>query len=62
MKYNRACGSKAVSGVKNSAKPQAVSAVIERDTRDPVIALDVTRPRRIRTCAEAKNKAARNAK
>ena len=49
---------KAESGAKKGNSSQSTAALIDNEINDPVIALDCTRPRRIKICAIEKQSAA----
>jgi len=49
---------KAESGAKKGSNNQSTAALIDNEINDPVIALDCTRPRRIKICAIEKHSAA----
>jgi hypothetical protein len=58
MKIAIAGVKRAESGTKNGIKHHKISALIESEINDPVMALDSTRPRRIMICAMEKQSAA----
>jgi hypothetical protein len=58
MKYQMAGVRKLSKGTKRKASAQVIRPVVISEMNDPVMALEVTKPRRMAMCDRAKNKAA----